>query len=98
MIYEADSQQLKGTAIDVCITAYDRRVYVQDESNWIVEFICSDGKWSEGKRLVEAAPGAGFSAVWWDQLGIANSEVREVPAQRREYHSKFTVLTTTYVA
>ncbi|KAJ5979607.1 hypothetical protein N7481_006905 [Penicillium waksmanii] len=65
----------RGTAIDACVTAHDRRVYVQDESDWIVELIHSDGKWSQGERLVEAAPGAGFSAVWWDQLGAANSEL-----------------------
>ena len=58
------------------MTSEDRRVYMQDEDDYIVEFIYKDGQWNSGTQIVQAAPGAGIAAVWWDQLGRASSGVR----------------------
>ncbi|KAK8110216.1 uncharacterized protein PG998_006673 [Apiospora kogelbergensis] len=64
-----------GTALDGCVTSEDRRVYMQDEDDYIIEFIYKDGQWNSGTQIVQAAPGAGIAAVWWDQLGRASSGI-----------------------
>lgn len=63
------SDLFQGTSIASVRTKHDRRVYFQDKSFNIVEYIYKDGKWSGPQIITSAAKGSGIAAISWNYLG-----------------------------